>query len=644
MSRFFNDMDDVSEALAVLKAKKQSGNPVVRKMKKSFFDPKQFRDSINMEFRNNKKDLGTAAWDVLASFMMYLKENHITKNLVAYGECVCELIKASSPKEVYIGVLEQYDPSTDFRYIEMLHPALELILTKYVESEPNSCAVSFETTLSTMLCYLDTFNKPEFEYYDPTEPLDKVYENLKCLKYMERTLSLIRPATTNLLLRRKEIKKVARFKSFCFQFTCHFSMMLPRLDTDIVVKQTTEKDGDSKNEDSTTKHAPCHTVVHDVYGLKTQLHSVAFLFDFADWVALHPHDSFTTPEGMPEITRQILHGRASFLYFVLCRGIRYDELPKVYSATGMICRTLCEVNALLTWQAPIVLWKAMELLSYVVQRTAKSSISCDEILYYISLDYCGNAYIKKPKRTIRDLLENLCTVAASWNLVTIRRQACKLLTQVIEMFCWRDKILSLTYVFRNFKECGVVGYMIGYLKDKLDEVLRDDPPEGSDVFCNQKRMKMIGTLIFHLPNGTDTDLLENCDKIMAALNLLRFLLIRDKKNQTGIFDNLSIIQKTYVEALRFNIEVTRQHYAEEAMQYYEKTKQKSTETSDLVINGHQLDGLTCEDRVKTLQAAIHTFSVMEVVAVRVQELIDEMTKDAKADHEKLVQDNSIISE
>lgn len=636
-------MDEVSEALAVLKVKKQTENPIVQKMKKNFFDPAWFRHSINMEFRNNKRDLGTAAWDVLASFMMYLKESHITKNLVAYGECVCDLVKASTAKELYIGVLEQYDPATDFRYIEMLHPALELILTKYVQSEPNSCAVSFETTLSTMLCYLDTFNKPEFDYFDPTEPLEKVYENLKCLKYMERTLSLIRPATTNLLLRRKEIKKLAKFKSFCFQFTCHFAMMLPRLDTDIVIKQTAAKGSDTKKEKPNVEHAPCHSVVHDVFGLKMQLHSVAFLYDCADWVSLHPTDSFTTPEGMPEITRQILHGRASFLYFVLCRGIHQDELPKVYSTIGLLCRTVCEVNALLTWQSPIVLWKAMELLSYVIQRTPKSSISCDEILYYISLDYCGNAYIRKPKRTIRDLLENLGTVAARWNLAAIRRKACKLLTEVIDMFCWRDKILLFTYIFRTFKECGVVGYMIGFLKDKLHEVLRDDPPDGSDVFCNQKRMKMIGTLIFHLPNGADTDLLENCDKIMGALNLMRFLLIRDKTNRTGIFDNLSVIQETYVQALRFNIEVTRQHYAEEAMVYYEKTKQNSSETSDIVVNGHHLDELTCEDRVKTLQAAVHTLSLMEVVAVRVEELIDEMTKDAKADNEKQGGDIGAVS-
>ena len=50
----------------------------------------------------------------------------------------------------------------------------------------------------------------------------------------------------------------------------------------------------------------------------------------------------------------------------------------------------------------------------------------------------------------------------------------------------------------------------------------------------KSRLFKVFETCFSLPYGSDTDLLAEYDKIMAALNLLRFLFIRDTSNRVSV--------------------------------------------------------------------------------------------------------------
>ena len=57
---------------------------------------------------------------------------------------------------------------------------------------------------------------------------------------------------------------------------------------------------------------------------------------------------------------------------------------------------------------------------------------------------------------------------------------------------------------------------------------------GSQKFFMEKnRLRRIFEISIYLPDGSDTDLLAEYDKIIASLNLLRFLFIRDINNRVS---------------------------------------------------------------------------------------------------------------
>ena len=57
---------------------------------------------------------------------------------------------------------------------------------------------------------------------------------------------------------------------------------------------------------------------------------------------------------------------------------------------------------------------------------------------------------------------------------------------------------------------------------------------GSQKFFMEKnRLRRIFEISIYLPDGSDTDLLAEHDKIIASLNLLRFLFIRDINNRVS---------------------------------------------------------------------------------------------------------------
>ncbi|CAM9205684.1 unnamed protein product [Lampetra planeri] len=133
-------------------------------------------------------------------------------------------------------------------------------------------------------------------------------------------------------------------------------------------------------------------------------------------------------------------------------------------------------------------------------------------------------------------------------------------------------------------------------------------------------------LVFTLPDGPETDLLQYLDRLMEALNLLRYLVIRDKvtENQTGIWTELYRIEDTFVQPLRVGLNMSRAHYEKELSDTVEtkKTKAKEKSVASVFVGGDKLPNLTSDSQIQALHSALHTFDMMESVLVRIEELIE----------------------
>ncbi|XP_010801597.1 glomulin isoform X2 [Bos indicus x Bos taurus] len=133
-------------------------------------------------------------------------------------------------------------------------------------------------------------------------------------------------------------------------------------------------------------------------------------------------------------------------------------------------------------------------------------------------------------------------------------------------------------------------------------------------------------LVLVLPEGAETDLLQNSDRIMASLNLLRYLVIKDneKDNQTGLWTELEKIENNFLKPLHTGLNMSKAHYEAEIKNSQEV--QKSKDHCSLNVGREEIPNMPPEMQLKVLHSALFTFDLIESVLARVEELIETKTK------------------
>merc|ERR1739838_1241817 len=121
----------------------------------------------------------------------------------------------------------------------------------------------------------------------------------------------------------------------------------------------------------------------------------------------------------------------------------------------------------------------------------------------------------------------------------------------------RNRLLRSLLV--TIKHAGVLGVVILQLKENIEWSIKNGIQYGP--FVGDRGNDLISlTLSSTLPNKERTDLLEWSDSIMTVLNLLYYLMVRDKDNITQIYDVKPQLRKSFLEPLQKGLDLSRGHY------------------------------------------------------------------------------------
>ncbi|EMP36614.1 Glomulin [Chelonia mydas] len=133
-------------------------------------------------------------------------------------------------------------------------------------------------------------------------------------------------------------------------------------------------------------------------------------------------------------------------------------------------------------------------------------------------------------------------------------------------------------------------------------------------------------LVLLLPEGAETDLLQNSDRIMASLNLLRYLVIKDNEydNQTGIWTELNKIEQNFLKPLHTGLNMSKAHYEAEikSKKGNRRESHNSKAVCSVTVGGEKMPNMTTEMQLQVLHSALFTFDLIESVLARVEELIE----------------------
>ncbi|XP_077189128.1 glomulin [Paroedura picta] len=299
----------------------------------------------------------------------------------------------------------------------------------------------------------------------------------------------------------------------------------------------------------------------------------------------------------------------SYIVFVQDFGMNY--FPAVFHPSYILQCNMVHIQVLLERKEESVLSKGLDLLESCLLRLEDNSL----LLQYLEF----KSFISMPQDMVKVM--TLCPFEP------LRKKSLKLLQLYINKFEEEGKYTLFRCLLKTSNHSGVEAYIIQNIKNQIDLSLKS--AKICTCFTGLQLVSLLDT-VFSLPEGAETDLLQNSDRIMASLNLLRYLVIKDNENdnKTCIWTELTKIEQNFLKPLHTGLNMSRAHYEAEIKNKKENKREShmSKKICSVTVAGAKMPAMTTEMELQVLHSALFTFDLIESVLARVEELIEVKTK------------------
>ncbi|KAM9349134.1 glomulin, FKBP associated protein a [Symphorus nematophorus] len=543
----------------------------------------------------NQDIVRSMGWNLLPPLIQVLLKKE-DKNLSQCLAIFNHLLQTCRPKELLIGLLEQLehdDPDTIAESLHLLMTPLQKVLLCLGSRKASSLGM----TLSSVLDQVAKLPLPHTKEQEE----DDVFSLCRCCTDLT---DFVRP----------------------FVNEARQNILSSKTQNDTTNKMAGDHDGAKEDELRTELLKFCmKTLSHPL--LEIQLKD-------PDTLAVSPLRNFATEilntlgairECLPSLVYQPLLKRkqvpgfleeevrypkeslASLSHLVFVHHLAADTFPSVFSPVFSLRCNMEHICLLLSRTEESRIQKGLELYEKSLVRVEDGSLAADLLEI----------------KTFLTVPQNLVKVMTLCPRHDLRTRGLKVFQLSIDKFDTEAKYNFFQYMLKTSNHSGVEGYIIKNIKNQIDFALQ---PGNSNTWFEGVHLLPLLRKVLSLPDGPETDLLQYLDRIMESLNLLRYLVIRDKvtENQTGIWTELYKIEDTFMKPLRVGVNMSRAHYERELHNTMETKKSKTKEESVLSVSvgDEKLPNMTSESQIQALHSALHTFDMIESVLVRIEELTE----------------------
>ncbi|CAL8309501.1 unnamed protein product [Lota lota] len=311
--------------------------------------------------------------------------------------------------------------------------------------------------------------------------------------------------------------------------------------------------------------------------------------------------------------------RASFAYLLFVQLIGIDFFPAVFSPRFILQCNMEYINLLLSRQVSVEYNLNSELYARSLDSVEDGSLTVDLLelkMFYSVPQNLRQILIDCPSRQLRER-----------GLLVLQLFINKLNSQAKHRF--------FRCMLKTSQHSGIEGYIIKNIKNQVEFSMK--PGNENEWFLGVEFIYLLEQAL-SLPHGAETYLLQNMDRVMEGLNLLRYLLIRDKewKSKLSVWEELCRIKDDHLKMMRVCITMSRTYYINEVKTLREDYKLKVKEaraaarSSQLVqglnVKHDKMAGMSPEVQYQVMQNALVTFDLMESLIFRIDEIKDEKAK------------------
>uniref|UniRef100_A0A3Q3NP46 Glomulin, FKBP associated protein b n=1 Tax=Labrus bergylta TaxID=56723 RepID=A0A3Q3NP46_9LABR len=301
---------------------------------------------------------------------------------------------------------------------------------------------------------------------------------------------------------------------------------------------------------------------------------------------------------------QSTESRACLAYLLFVQLISIDSFPAIFPVFVLQCN-MEYINQLLSKKESHLL-KGLALYGKSLESVQDDSLTVSLLEL--------RSFNSVPKRVLKD-----CPIQH------LRESGLKVFQLFINKLDHEAKH-KFFCMLKTSNHAGVESYIVKNIRSQVEFSMQ--PGNANRWFLGEELLSLL-RLVFYLPQGAQTDLLNSMD-IMETLNLLRYLLIRDK--EADAWEELYRIKDEYLKVLRVCISISRGYYCAElkALREDQKLKAKARDaarSSGLVkrmtVKHEKVSNMSPEAQHQVLQSALVTFDLMESLIVRVEEITEE---------------------
>ncbi|XP_010643226.1 glomulin isoform X1 [Fukomys damarensis] len=548
-------------------------------------------DQLLEIFQNekNKVIIKTMGWNLVGPVVRCLlrndkeNENDKRKN---YFLVLDLLVKLCNPKELLLGLLELIEEPSGKQISQIILLLLQPLQT-VIQKLPNNKAYSVGLALSTLWSQLSLLPVP----YSKEQIQTDDYGLCQCCKALiEFSKPFVEEAINDKGNKESENKKLKdELLKFCFK-----SLKYPLL-TAHFLEQSEEAGSD-----------PLRCFASEIIGF---LSAIGYPFPKVIFNHGRKKRLWHYLEFEEEEDKQLAESMASLAYLVFVQGIKIDQLPMVLSPSYILQFNMGHTEVFLQRTEESVLSKGLELLESGLFRIEDNS------LHYQYLEI--KSFLTVPQSLVKVM--TFCPVEP------LRKKGLAMLQLYINKLDSQGKYTLFRCLLSTSNHSGVEAFVIQNIKNQIDMSFKKTP---NKWFTGPQLISLLDLVLF-LPEGAETDLLQNSDRIMAALNLLRYLIIKDNENnQTGFWTELGKIENNFLKPLHTGLNMSKAHYEAEIKNRQENNQvvQKSKDLCSVTVGREEIANMPPEMQLKVLHSALFTFDLIQSVLARVEELIAIKTK------------------
>uniref|UniRef100_A0A8C9KLS5 Glomulin, FKBP associated protein n=1 Tax=Panthera tigris altaica TaxID=74533 RepID=A0A8C9KLS5_PANTA len=521
----------------------------------------------------NKVIINNMGWNLVGPVVRCLLWNKEDEKRKHYFLMLDLLVKLCNPKELLLGLLELIEEPSGKQISQIILLLLQPLQT-VIQKLRNNKAYSVGLALSTLWSQLSLLPVP----YSKEQIQTDDYGLCQCCKAL---IEFTKPFVEEVIndkensVESENEKLKDELLKFCFK-----SLKCP-----LLTAQFFEQSKEAGND-------PLRCFASEIIGFLS-----AIGHPFPKMIFNHGRKKKTWDylEFEEEEDKQLADSMASLAYLVFVQGISIDQLPMVLSPSYLLQFNMGHIEVFLQRTEESVFSKGVDLLENGLLRIEDNSL----LHQYLEI----KSFLTVPQGLVKVM--TLCPIE------TLRKKSLAMLQLYINKLDSQGKYTLFRCLLNTSNHSGVEAFIIQNIKNQIDVSLKKT--HDNKWFTGPQLISLLDLVLF-LPEGAETDLLQNSDRQGSD-----FIF-------TGLWTELGKIENNFLKPLHTGLNMSKAHYEAEIKNSQENNVQKSKDLCSVTVGGEEIPNMPPEMQLKVLHSALFTFDLIESVLARVEELIEIKTK------------------